>query len=63
VDELKILIWTFVIVSVIEFFIIIFLRSRIDHYREKAFKNWKLYMKSLDTVDFLKEKLWKNYDV
>lgn len=61
-DELIILVWAFVVLSVIEFFIIIFLRSRIDHYREKALKNWKLYMNSLDVVDFLKEKLFKEYD-
>jgi len=56
-DELIILVWTFVVISVIEFFIIIFLKSEIDHYKEKALKNWKLYMNSLDVVDFLKEKL------
>jgi len=62
VDELTILVWTFVVISVIEFFIIIILKSMINYYQEEENRVWNLYTKEARVVEFLKEKLFKEYD-
>ena len=62
-DELIILIWTFVIISIIEFFGIIILGVIINHYRKESQENWNLYIKECKTIETLKERMWRYYDV
>ena len=62
-NELIILVWTFVVASVIEFLGIMILGVIINHYREEAQENWNLYIKECKAMETLKEKMWSYYDV
>ena len=60
-NELTTIVWIFVIISIIEFFIILFLCFGIKYYQNESEKNWKAYIEKLKQYEELKTIYWRYY--